>query len=113
MTENLWLVFLQNAGVAMVMLAAIGIAVWRLFGWIGKRMDDWVLPVVKKHLEFITSLEARLLEMHAQQEQQTVALAQHADAMRVQSGAMAKQAEAMEKMISRLERLERRSEAEG
>lgn len=113
MTENLWLVFLQNAGVAMVMLAAIAIAAWRMFGWIGKRLDDWVMPLVKKHMEFITSLEARLLQMHGQQEQQTVALSQHADAMRVQSGAMAKQAEAMEKMISRLERLERRSEAEG
>jgi hypothetical protein len=108
MTENLWLVFLQNAGVAMVMLAAIGVATWRMFGWLGKRMDDWVLPIIKKHLEFITVLESRLMDMHRQQETQTIALAQHAEAMRVQSAAMAKQAEAMEKMITRLEVLEKR-----
>jgi uncharacterized coiled-coil protein SlyX len=105
MTDTL-LTILQTSGVAVAMLFCIGFAVWRLFGWIGKRMDDWVLPVVKKHMEFITTLEARLIEMHSQQEKQTVALISHAEALTVQSNAMQKQAEAMEKMISRLERLE-------
>jgi uncharacterized coiled-coil protein SlyX len=65
--------------------------------------------LVTKHMEFVTTLEARLIEMHSQQEKQTVALMSHAEALTVQSNAMQKQAEAMEKMISRLERLESRN----
>jgi len=98
MTEQLWLSFLQNAGVAMVMLVAIGMAMWRFFAWFGKRLDDWLLPVVKKHLEFVTLLESHLGEMQSRLEQQTTSMSQ--------------QTLVMEKMLLRLERLERIQNAE-
>lgn len=99
MTEQLWLTFLQNAGVAMVMLVALGMAAWRFFTWFGKRLDEWLVPVVKKHLEFVTLLEGHLTEMQLRLEQQTRNLEQQTVAMTTQTGVM-------EKMLVRIERLE-------
>jgi hypothetical protein len=85
MTETLWISFLQNAGVAMVMLVAIGISFWRFFAWLGKRLDEWVVPIVKKHLEFITQLETHL---------------------HTQTSNITKQSDVLEKLLQRIERLE-------
>lgn len=85
MTESLWLSFLQNAGVAMVMLTAIGISLWRFFAWFGTRLDLWVTPIVKKHLEFITQLESHL---------------------NTQTANITKQSDVLEKLLQRIERLE-------
>lgn len=99
MTDQLWITFLQNAGVAMVMLAAIGLAMWRFFAWFGTRLDQWLVPVIKKHLEFVTLLESHLTEMQLRLEQQTKNLEQQTTAMTTQTGVM-------EKMLVRIERLE-------
>lgn len=99
MTDQLWLSFLQNAGVAFVMLVAIGMAMWRFFAWFGTRLDQWLVPIVKKHLEFVTLLESHLTEMQLRLEQQTKNLEQQTAAMGQQTGLMGK-------MLERIERLE-------
>lgn len=93
MPPEFWTSLLVNAGVAAVILAVMFAGIYRLASWIGKRIDDWVVPLVSKHIAFVTMLESQLIHMQQQNAAQTEA--------------MAVQAEAMEKIIERLEQLAR------
>lgn len=119
-TENMWLHFFQNAGFAAVTLMALGVAIWKTGKWIGSRIEEWVTPLVKAHLQFIADLKTELKDhqeaqtnaikiIQKQQEVQTQVMQSLQNQQEVQTSVMSKQTEAVGKIIQRLEVTEKKN----
>lgn len=92
-----WITLLQTFGLAVVILIAIGLAIWRLSKWTGKEV---VIPlrdqVISRFLAFLSKIENTVSKLDTNVdrvtnnlEKQTTAL-EHLESLGTTSGALAK-----------------------